>query len=139
VSLVQRLLSRARGSALDRRLADGAAPESSLDLAIRADVLIRPDQRAVLAHDLDQIAVTARRTPSKAQVRLCRRRICEAGAELTALSRQLAAPGPVSVRGVAMIRELLRDGTGPLFRPDSHVDLRLVLHTALAALDPSIS
>ena len=138
VSLVQRLLSRTRGPALDRRLADGAAPESSLDLAIRADVLIRPEERAVLARDLDQIAVTARRTPSKMQVRLCRRRIREAGAELSALSRQLAAPGPVSVRGVAMIRVLLRDGTGPLFQPGSGVDLRLLLYTALAALDPSV-
>ena len=37
-----------------------------------------------------------------------------------------------------MIRVLLRDGTGPLFQPGSGVDLRLLLHTALAALDPSV-
>jgi hypothetical protein len=132
------LLSWTRGPALDRRLADGAAPESSRNLAIRADVLIRPEQRAVLAHDLDQIAVTVRRSPSKAQVRLCRHRIREAGAELSALSRRLSAPGPVSVRGVAMTRLLLRDGTGPLFQPGSRVDLRLLLRTTLAALDPSV-
>jgi hypothetical protein len=138
VGLVRRSLSRTRGLALDRRLADGAAPESSLDLAIRADVLIRPEQRAVLARDLDHIAVTARRKRSKAQVRVCRHRIREASAELAALSRQLSAPGPVSVRGVAMIRVLLSDGTGPLFQPDSRVDLRLLLDTALAALNPSI-
>jgi hypothetical protein len=133
------LIARARGPALDRRLAEGAAPESALDLAIRADLLARPEQRADLARDLDQLAVTARMTPSKAHVRLCRRRIGEAGAELAALSRQLSDPGPVSVRGVAMIRLLLRDGTGPLFQPGSRIDLRLFLHTALAALDPSLT
>jgi hypothetical protein len=36
-----------------------------------------------------------------------------------------------------MIRVLLSDGTGPLFQPGNRVDLRVLLHTALAALDPS--
>jgi hypothetical protein len=116
VGVVRRLLTRVRGAALDRRLAEGVAPESSLDLAIHADVLARPKQRAVLARDLDQIAVTARSTASKAQARLCRNRIREASAEFAALSHQLSAPGPVSVRGVAMIRVLVSDGTGPLFQ-----------------------
>jgi hypothetical protein len=131
------LLARVRGPALDRRLADGAAPESSLDLAIHADVLARPEGRAVLARDLDQIAGTASKTPSRAQVRLCRNRIRQAGDEFAALSYRLSAPGPVSVQGVAMIRILLRDGTGPLFQPGNRVDLRLLLRTAGAALDPS--
>jgi hypothetical protein len=131
------LLTRARGAALDRLLAEGVAPESSLDLAIRADVLARPEQRAVLARDLDRIATTVRRTPSKVQVRLCRKRIRQAGAEFAALSFQLTATGPVSVQGIAMVRMLLRDGTGPLFRAESRVDLRLLLHTARSALDPS--
>jgi hypothetical protein len=133
------LVARARSAALDQRLANGASPESSLDLAVRADVLVRPEQRAVLARDLDHVSVMAGRTSSKAPVRLCRDRISDAGAEFAALSRQLSAPGPVSARGVAMIRVLLSDGTGPLFRSRNHADLHVLLRTALAALDASTS
>ena len=49
---------------------------------------------------------------------------------------RLVAPGPVGVRGVARIRNLLADGTGPLYRASGAGHLRDELVAALLAMDP---
>jgi hypothetical protein len=43
---------------------------------------------------------------------------------------------PVSAHGVALVRLLLRDGSGPLFRYESRDDLTSQVRRAIAALDP---
>ena len=43
---------------------------------------------------------------------------------------------PVSARGVALVRLLLRDGSGPLFRYESREDLAAQVRRAVDALDP---
>ena len=50
-------------------------------------------------------------------------RVREAQPELEDLIDRLLAPVPVPARGVALVRLLLRDGAGPLFRYESEADL----------------
>ena len=49
--------------------------------------------------------------------------IRQAAGPLAQLGGFLAAPGPVPVQGVAMISQLLADGTGPLYHPVRGDDL----------------
>ena len=60
-----------------------------------------------------------------------------ARAELRAVVERLAADGPVDVRGVARVRRLLADGTGPLYRESAPDQLRNELRAVLAAMEPS--
>ena len=43
-------------------------------------------------------------------------------------------PGPVQVRGVALLSQLLADGTGPLYREASRDDLGAIVERAALAL-----
>ena len=136
VRVRDRLAARIRRSTLDRELAAGASPESSVDLAVHARFLCRPEQRRVLGCTLTEI-VAASETPSarRSRVPLCRTAISQAHAELEAVVGRLVAPGPVGVRGVARIRSLLADGTGPLYRESGAGHLRQELVAALRAFD----
>ena len=56
--------------------------------------------------------------------------------EIEELIKLLLAPAPVSARGVALVRILLTDGGGPLYRRAAALDLRTEIRTATQALDP---
>ncbi len=132
-----RLLVRARTSVLDRELAAGASPESSLALAIHAGRLCEPAQRWLLARSLTRvIAVSDAPAGRRLKAPVCRPSVRRARDELSAVVGRLTASGPVGVQGVARIRELLADGTGPLYQPAQPEQLRGRLVDALAALDP---
>jgi hypothetical protein len=60
----------------------------------------------------------------------------QAKAELAALAGRLSGSGPVDVHGVARVRLLLADGTGPLYQPGPPERLRHELAALLAALNP---
>ena len=49
---------------------------------------------------------------------------------------RLVAPGPVDVRGVARVRNLLADGAGPLYQESTAHRLAPELQSALAAMEP---
>jgi hypothetical protein len=53
---------------------------------------------------------------------------------LAELAGRLLEPGPVPVCGVAMVAELLADGTGPLYREASRRDLDVLARRAAGAL-----
>jgi hypothetical protein len=53
---------------------------------------------------------------------------------LAALASRLVEPGPVPVRGVAMVSLLLADGTGPLYREACRDDLGAIIERATHAL-----
>jgi hypothetical protein len=63
-------------------------------------------------------------------------RVRESQDALEELVDHLLAPVPVSAHGVALVRLLLRDGGGPLFRYESREDLTDQVRRAIAALDP---
>jgi hypothetical protein len=131
-----RLVVRARASALDRELASGASPESNVALAVHAGRLCEAAQRRVLARSLKRI-VAASDAPTSRRLKapVCRPAVRRARAELAALADRLAATGPVDVRGVARVRQLLADGTGPLYQPAPAEQLRHELSAVLTALD----
>lgn len=62
--------------------------------------------------------------------------VVEARAVIEALDRRLRAPEPVAAQGVAMVRGLLIDGNGLLYRPGLPGALGSRLRAAAAAMDP---
>ncbi len=137
VRLWDRVRARLRTSALDEQLAAGASPESSVALALHAGHLCRPQQRRLLARSLNEIALSCE-APARGRLKapVCRHGVTRARPELAAVVERLAAAGPVDVRGVARIRSLLADGTGPLYREARPGHLRDELRAALRAMDP---
>ena len=61
-------------------------------------------------------------------------RISQSAPLLAELASHLLEPGPVPVAGVALVSQLLADGTGPLYREASHDDLGAVIERAGRAL-----
>ncbi len=137
VRLRDRLRARLRTRALDRELADGASPESSMDLALHAAHLCEAAQRRVLAGTLSRIAAAADAGAPAAAAPVCRSAVLRARPELTAVVDRLAAAGPVGVGGVARLRCLLADGSGPFYRASTPGRLRRELAAALTALEAS--
>lgn len=130
------LLVRIRASALDRELAAGAAPESSVPLALHAGHLCGPAQRRTLARSLTRIVAAADAPVGRRlKVPVCRPSVQRARAELAAVAGRLVAPGPVDVQGVARVRTLVADGTGPLYQPAAPERLRHELTEVMTALD----
>ncbi len=113
-----RLAARLRAGTLDAALVAGASPESSVPLALHAEHLCAYSQRRLLASSLRRLVALseapATRRRSMPVNRVAVQRAC---GELESLADRLAADGPVDVRGVAKLRALLSDGTGPLYQP----------------------
>ena len=142
----QRVLVQGAAARLDRALADGARPEASASLAVRATRLTSTEFRRDLAASLRRIVVAAgepalpvaarsalgaARTP---RVPLRSARISQSAPLLADLASRLLEPGPVPVAGVAMVTELLADGSGPLYRDAATDDLAALTTRAAAAL-----
>lgn len=138
-----RMLARWRAAGLDRALADGADPEQSVYLAARAMQLTSAKSRRHLADGLRRVLAGMERSrggtgpdrvpvwPTRVPVR---REGIAAAAELAALPDYLLAAGPVPAQGVAMVRRLLSDGAGPLYRASRREELRDTARDAAAAL-----
>jgi hypothetical protein len=113
-----RVAARLRAGALDAALVAGASPESSVPLALHAEHLCARSQRRLLARSLRRlVAVSEAPATRRSPVPINRVAVRRAGGELESLADRLAADGPVDVRGVAKLRALLSDGTGPFYQP----------------------
>ena len=142
----QRMLACSRAGRLDRELAAGTSPEASAVLAARAARLTSTEFRRDLAASLRRIVVAAgepalpvaARSPLVAartpRVPLRSARISQSAPLLADLASRLLEPGPVPVAGVAMVTELLADGSGPLYRDAATDDLAALAARAAAAL-----
>lgn len=133
-----RLTARLRTATLDRALAAGASPESSVTLAVHAQHLHNGAQRSLLARSLRRVGASSE-VPSARCLRapVDRAAVRRARAELDALAARLVSSEPLDVRGVARVRTLLADGTGPLYRGHDAGRLRRELVATLASLDPT--
>jgi hypothetical protein len=155
-----RLLAKWRAASLDRTLADGADPEQNVYLAARAMQLTGARTRRHLADGLRRVLAEADRSPGAAvpprvppggpareaprgparvpawptRVPVRRASVATGAAELGALCDHLLAPGPLPARGVAMVRQLLSDGAGPLYRGPDPAALTDAARRAAAAL-----
>jgi len=135
-SLRDRVTALLRRGRLDRALADGAGPESSPALALRARRLTDISNRRAIADALRGIVRQAQRVPSPSYIRVspCHRRVKGSSRDLVQLADALSRPGPVAPCGVAQARLLLTDGTGPLYDPRSPEDLRALVVRAAQSL-----
>jgi hypothetical protein len=138
--LADRLLARAFGFRLDRRLAAGGSPDSSRLLAARAQDLVSAATREALADCWEHLLGKARRTPPPGDgvMTLCRDRVVAAEPEVRDLIAHLRTALPVAARGVAAASVLLRDGAGPVYSRRAPAGLRDALRLATAHLDPSV-
>ena len=139
-----RVLARCAAARLDRELAAGTAPESSVGLAARAMALTSAKVRRELAASVQRILAAAGQQQAAtlspaaavrpARILVNRARISQFAVLLADLAGSLAAPGPVPVQGVAMVSQLLADGTGPLYRQTRGDDLGDIIANAARAL-----
>jgi hypothetical protein len=131
------LLTRLLGAGLDRRLADGARPDSSVLLSLRAARLVSLEHRTSVADELHALLERSLGAPSGpgawvvdwSGVRRSRW-------ELAELAAVLGDPGLPEPRGVALAEQLLRDGAGPLYYPDETHALARAARHATIELDP---
>jgi hypothetical protein len=137
--VADRLLARLLGTSLDRRLADGQAPEAGRLLAVRAQQIVTLRHRRQLAGNWERLlAVAADGPPSRPRALLCRGRIMAAAAEVRELAGHLQAPLPVAAAGVAAARVLLTDATGPVYNRRDRTGLDARLRAISAMLDPAV-
>jgi hypothetical protein len=136
------MLAWAAATRLDRELAAGISPETSATLAARATALTSTKARSDLATSVQRIlAAAGQPSPGPpapadrpARLPLNRAQISGSATPLATLAGTLAAPGPVPVQGVAMVSQLLADGTGPLYRRADGDDLGHIIENATRAL-----
>jgi hypothetical protein len=138
VGLLDRLITRWQAPQLDRELAHGAQPESSVLLALRAQFLVRPSERRRLARSLKRVMRTGQ-TSSHVPIRASMRQDAglQAYGDLRALIERLLEMRPLDARGMALVLVLIRDGAGPLYRSGNGIDLRSQLRAAISALGPA--
>jgi hypothetical protein len=141
------ILARSQTARLDRELAEGASPEASASLAARAAQLTSTGFRRDLAAGLRRILIAAESPalpvaahvllgparPSRLTLRTAR--ISRSAPLLAEVASRLLEPGPIPVRGVAMVAELLADGAGPLYHEAARDDLGTLAERAARALD----
>jgi hypothetical protein len=131
-----RLVARWKSPKLDRALAKGVPPETSGALLLRARTLLGRRARRELSRALQRILREASHAPwPGARMPVRRNEVMDARDDLNQLARRLLAPAPVDVRGVAQVRVLLSDGSGPLFWRRSADDLRGRVREAIEALE----
>jgi hypothetical protein len=113
-----RLGARLRAMSLDRDLALGVPAWQSPRHAARALQLTSTRRRWAFACSLDLLVDRAELQTStgfSAAIPPCRPQVREALAEIVSLCSALRAAEPVDPRGVASLRRLLADGTGPCY------------------------
>ena len=111
-----RLAARFRGGALDRALLAGADPSASPALAARASLLTSRRSRDEIARALDALVRRAQGPQRRWWDLAQREAILENSSELHALAMTLARDRVVYAAGVAHLRQLVTDGTGPAYR-----------------------
>jgi hypothetical protein len=131
-----RIRTRLQRLSLDRRLAEGESPWASPELRWRADQLTAPLARQGLADEVDRLLEDAARAsrPRGAAVPLDWPGVWACGELLRELAHDLRHAELVYARGVALVRELLRDGGSPLYVADTEGALDRAIKHARAAL-----
>jgi hypothetical protein len=131
-----RLRARLQGWRLDRRLAAGEQPWLRPELRWRAAELTSRRQRRKLAEEIDALMESATRPPHPlgAAVPLDRAGVRACGELLRELADELRQAEQIEARGVALVRQLLRDGGSALYAPEAEGALESAIRHARAAL-----
>jgi hypothetical protein len=134
-SFSARLMARLFANKYDRMLAVGVSAPAGSALAVHAERLTTVDEREALAHSLRRSVGDARNRDAwmSSRVPLNIPNITAAEDRIDQITLRLHSPRPVTARGMARLRVLLADGTGPMYRY-GRGDLEGRLGAALAAL-----
>lgn len=140
--IAQRSRTRARLSAwlragkLDRALANGACPDSTEELSLRARKLIAYQTRRELSRELHLVIRDAKQPRHHLDpVPICRRKVLLARALIEELADRVLNSSTVDARGLAQVSLLLREGSSPLYYRPSADDLEVALRAAITALE----
>jgi hypothetical protein len=126
--------ARLRAARFDRALAVGVPAPAGSALAVHAARLTSVAERHAVARLRRAVRdATDTRATRSGRVPMHRANIAAAQALIDAVTRRLHAPDPVNTRGMARLRQLLSNGTSPLYR-HGRGDLAGRLSAALAAL-----
>lgn len=131
--LTARLAARLRAHTFDRRLAVGVPADPGSALAAHRARVTSTAERRVLARALRRVRQRADAPSWSSSVPVHADNIAAAGQLIDRLIARLETPGPVGARGMARLRLVLGDGSGPLYRC-GRGDLAGRLGAALAAL-----
>lgn len=134
-TVTARLRARLFAGRLDRDVEDGVAPHPGGPLAIHMARLTSIPEREALARSLRQaVADLHRERPAfSSHVPVHPQRLATCRDVVDDITLRLHAPQPVRARGMARLRILLSDGTGPLYR-SGRGSLAAELRGVLAAL-----
>jgi hypothetical protein len=137
VTMRERIAARLHGAALDEALVAGVQPEAEVALTLHAGRLIAPRTRGRIARTLvGMVDATQGRAAAPSRPRGLQ--VAHAAPELLALADRLLRRGAVEARGVALARELLRDGLGALYADHGGLRLADAAREAIEALDPEL-
>lgn len=117
--LLDRLAVWLHGRRLDTELSAGFCPDDDVRHALRARTLISERTRDELAAALQRLAASGRLVGPRA-----------AASQLETLRSVIAGPGPVAVRGMAMVQLLVTDASSALYPVGAAVagvDVRVLL------------
>lgn len=132
--VVARVVARWRRSSLDRALARGEDPAATTALAARTTQLSARTTRARIAAGLERMALDVEAPRSPFSVAPSRAAVRANRAELIQLAAVLRRDRPLYARGIAMLRLVLTDGTGPAYTDRHGEALRRELDLARATL-----
>jgi hypothetical protein len=134
-SLAVRIRTRFGRAQLDSELASGADPVGSAELALRAEQLSSPAERARIANALVEALGDARRgEPMTLRLWPQRDVVRDAADAILALVLRLRDDRPVGTAGVAAAARLIDDRRSPMYRDDAG-DLHDAIRSALSALE----
>jgi hypothetical protein len=134
-SLAVRIRTRFGRAALDSELARDADPASSAELALRAEQLSSPAERARIANALVESLGDARRgEPMTLRLRPQREVVRDAADDILALVLRLRDDRPVGIAGVAAAARLIDHRRSPMYRDDAG-DLHDAIRSAQVAID----
>jgi hypothetical protein len=134
-SLAVRIRTRFGRAELDSELARGSDPAGSAELALRAEQLSSPAERARIANALVESLGDARRgEPMTLRLRPQREVVRDAADAILALVLRLRDDRPVGTAGVAAAARLVDDRRSPMYRDDAG-DLDDAIRSAQVAID----
>jgi hypothetical protein len=134
-SLAVRIRTRFGRAELDKALAAGVDPGGGAELALRAEQLSSPAERARIANALVEALGDARRgEPMSLRLRPQREVVRDAGDDILALVLRLRDDRPVGIAGVAAAARLVDDRRSAIYRDDAG-ELHDAIRSAQSALD----
>ncbi|MGX9792017.1 hypothetical protein [Mycobacterium sp. MMS18-G62] len=134
-SLAARLVAWLRAAELDHQLALGVPAPAGSALAVHQARLTSTAEREAVARTLRRAVqdADAGAVPLSPRIPVHANNIAGAAGLIEKITLRLHSPRPVSARGMARLRRLLSDGSGPLYRY-GRGDLAGRLGAALAEL-----